>query len=425
MTTGLLGARALLAYGLLGLPLAFAALPIYVHVPKLYADSLGLSLSVVGAVLLFARLGDALIDPLLGVWSDRLGKRKLLIALAAPIMMLGMWGLLNPEPARWSSPTDGPLWLAATLAAVYLGYSIATINYYAWGAEMSSLPHERTRITATREGCALIGVIAAAALPGVLAADLPTGLAALSLIFCATLAIACAITLGLAPASPPASGEHPGMLEMLRGPLRNHRFVALLLVFAVNGIASAIPATLVLFFIKDVLQLEASAGLFLVLYFVGGVLALPLWVKLSRAYGKPQAWCVAMLLAILVFAWAGTLGPGDFMQFAAICALSGVALGADLALPPSILADIVDGGDNAGRGTQTGAYFGLWNFITKLNLALAAGLTMPALQWGGYVPGASGAEGTRALIIAYALAPLILKLAAAGLIWRQRRVFII
>ena len=45
------GRGALAAYGALGLPLAFAALPIYVHVPRLYAEGLGLSLALVGAVL--------------------------------------------------------------------------------------------------------------------------------------------------------------------------------------------------------------------------------------------------------------------------------------------------------------------------------------------------------------------------------------
>ena len=58
--------RALLAYGVLGFPLAFAALPLYVHVPRLYAESVGLSLALVGAVLLGARLLDAVVDPLIG-----------------------------------------------------------------------------------------------------------------------------------------------------------------------------------------------------------------------------------------------------------------------------------------------------------------------------------------------------------------------
>ena len=47
--------RAGLAYGLLGLPLAFAALPLYVVLPHYYASNLGLPLASVGALLLLVR----------------------------------------------------------------------------------------------------------------------------------------------------------------------------------------------------------------------------------------------------------------------------------------------------------------------------------------------------------------------------------
>ena len=41
-----------LAYGALGLPLAFAALPLYVHVPRYYAEVTGMELARLGAILL-------------------------------------------------------------------------------------------------------------------------------------------------------------------------------------------------------------------------------------------------------------------------------------------------------------------------------------------------------------------------------------
>lgn len=49
MTAAGLAPRAVLAYGALGLPLAFAALPLYVHVPRLYTEALGLPLAGVGS----------------------------------------------------------------------------------------------------------------------------------------------------------------------------------------------------------------------------------------------------------------------------------------------------------------------------------------------------------------------------------------
>jgi Na+/melibiose symporter-like transporter len=53
-----------------GMPLAMVALPVYVLVPKFYADLTGLALGIIGAILLGARLLDAFVDPLLGAWVD-------------------------------------------------------------------------------------------------------------------------------------------------------------------------------------------------------------------------------------------------------------------------------------------------------------------------------------------------------------------
>ena len=111
-------------------------------------------------------------------------------------------------------------------------------------------------------------------------------------------------------------------------------------------------------------------------------------------------------------AGAFALGEGDRAGFGAICVLSGLALGADLALPPAMLADALR---SAGHEARAGAYFGLWTFATKLNLALAAGLALPLLAYFGYAPGTP--DTARPLAYAYCLLPCMLKLAAAGALW--------
>jgi GPH family glycoside/pentoside/hexuronide:cation symporter len=207
------------------------------------------------------------------------------------------------------------------------------------------------------------------------------------------------------------------LAKRLSAPLADPLFRRLLLVFLANGIAAAIPATLVLFFIADVLQAESSQGLFLALYFIAGGVGMPLWIRLSAAWGKAQAWMLGMVAATLAFVWAWTLGPGDTTAFAAICVLSGLALGADLALPPSLLADVID---RDGKARPAGAYFGLWTLATKLNLALAAGIALPLLGWLDYSPGESGAHGLAALAFVYAIVPCVLKLGALFALSRFR-----
>ncbi len=397
------------AYGALGAPLAAAALPIYLHVPRLYADSFGVPLALLGLVLFAARLLDALVDPLIGAASDRANGRRWLIWLGLPPLALGLAALARPWPG-----IDPVVWLVGALALVYAGYSLSSINYAAWGAELSATPALGTRLVATREGCALIGVVVASILPGLLDRDPVQGLWRAVLCWIPLLLAAGMITLLTVP---DAARATPAMREPLRTTLgdvlRDIRFRRLLAVFALNGIASAIPATLVLFFIADVLGAAERSGLFLSLYFVAGVIALPLWTRLSDRHGRARTWAASMALAISVFAWAFTLGPGDEAEFMLICAASGVALGADLALPAALLAGLVGRRD---RPLSAGGCFGVWNFVIKMNLALAAGLALPLLALLGYQPGATDDSARQALSAVYGLLPLLLKAAACLLL---------
>jgi len=133
-------------------------------------------------------------------------------------------------------------------------------------------------------------------------------------------------------------------------------------------------------------------------------------------WGPYATMLIAMLLSVAVFIWTAQLEAGALLPFALICVLSGAALGADLALPPALLAGVIAAAGHSGE--REGAYFGLWTFTTKMNLALAAGISLPLLSWLGYVPGQATDEGLRALVVAYALLPCALKLAAAALLWR-------
>ncbi len=415
----------LAAYGALGLPLAMAALPIYVHVPKFYADTLGLSLAGVGAILLAARIVDAVQDPFFGWWSDRArargSSRWAFVAAGAPLLALGMAGLFHP-PAAGSGGLSW--WLVANLVLVYTAFSLVMVSYQAHGAEITDDVAGRTRVTAWREGFALVGVFLAAALPEALRQSLGEreGFARFALVFAPLVLLAAAITiLGSPPAHPRRPPAGTTALGTFTIPLANAAFRRLLAIFVLNGIAASIPATLVLFFIEDVVRRPDLGPAFLIAYFAAGAAGLPFWVWLARRIGKGRSWLVAMGMSIAAFAWAFLLGPGDAAAYLAICVLSGIGLGADLAIPPSLLADVIDGDEARGAGRHEGAYFGLWSLVTKLNLALAAGIALPLLQAFGYAPGAaSSPESLLVLAAVYALLPCALKLAAAGVLWDSR-----
>lgn len=402
------GMRAGLSYGALGLPLAFVALPLYVILPNHYASEFGVPLAALGAVLLAARLLDAVADPLIGRWADGLFARSsasawMAVAIAAVVLALGFRALFFPAVQGTAALLA---WCAGALAVAYLAYSVISVIHQAWGARLGGDEPQRARIVAWREGLALLGVLAASVLPSL------AGLSVTTLVFAALLLAGVAALYAAPRPDNERSAEAPVAMTL---PLATREFRALLAIYLVNGIASAVPATLVLFFIRDRLQAPAFEPLFLASYFAAGALSIPLWVRAVARFGLARCWLAGMVLAIAVFAWAALLGAGDVAAYTAVCIASGVALGADLTLPGALLAGVIQRAGHAGRGE--GAYFGWWNFATKLNLALAAGLALPALQWFGYAPGARGDEALTALSLAYCVLPCALKLGAVALLY--------
>ena len=395
-------------YGALGLPLAFVALPLYVVLPNHYATEFGIPLATLGALLLGARLFDAVADPLIGRWVDGLfsqsARRVLGVAVvAACVLALGFRGLFFP-------PVQGAqailVWCAALLAVTYLSYSMLSVLHQAWGARLGGDEAQRARIVSWREGLALVGVLVASVLPSV------AGLSITSVVFTAALALAVGLLWG-APLAP--QGKAQTGIARLTAPLAVPAFRRLLAIYLVNGVASAVPATLVLFFIRDRLQAQPFEPLFLASYFAAGALSMPLWLRAVARLGLARAWLLGMGLAIVTFAWAALLGAGDVAAYTAVCIASGVALGADLTLPGALLAGVIQ---QQGHGQRLeGAYFGWWNFATKLNLALAAGIALPLLALFGYAPGGRDAGALQALTLAYCLLPCALKLIASALLW--------
>ncbi len=414
---------ALWSLSAMALPLAFVSLPLYALLPNRYAAQLGVSLASIGALLLAVRALDAVLDPWLGQLCDRWFARgtayvwrvSAALGIALAVGFAGLW-----MPDVWlalfglTPSSHAVLWAAAPcLVLAYLAATALNLTLQTWGTRLGGNAVQRSRITAWREGLGLTGVV--------LASVLPTALEAHALVSVFAVLIAIALWLWARTAS--AADAHPTPAHATSGswlgPLRQNQFRALLQVFLLNGIASAIPATLVMFFIQDVLQAPAGAeAIYLGAYFLAAAASLPLWLRVVRHMGLARAWLLGQGLSVVVFMWAVSLGAGDVGGFAVICVLSGAALGADLVVPGALLTGVIQRSGNSGQAE--GAYLGWWQVATKLNLALAAGLALPLLQIFGYTAGTRSAEGLWALSVAYGVLPCVLKLLAMWRLWAAR-----
>uniref|UniRef100_UPI0025FF4831 MFS transporter n=1 Tax=Sulfurovum sp. TaxID=1969726 RepID=UPI0025FF4831 len=179
--------------------------------------------------------------------------------------------------------------------------------------------------------------------------------------------------------------------------------------FVLNSLANALPATLFLFYVELVLQEPSHTGALLLLYFASGIVGLPFWTILSNKIGKRKTWQVSMLLASAAFVFVPFLGEGDLVWFAMITFVSGLSLGADMALPSSIQADIVQKIQSA-KTSYAGVLFGIWAMLTKLVLAIAVGIGFGILGLAGFVPENPSYLGLLILSLLYGGAPVLFKM---------------
>ncbi len=390
------------------MPLAMSALPVYVQIPAYYATQLGVALAATGWILFLARFVDALQDPLLGSLIDR-SRSKMVgwFCAGGTMLSIAFCGL-------WLPPVSGQnllWWLALMLILAYLAHSMINIAYLAWGARLDR-GASLLGASAWREGAGLVGVIVASVIPSLIFAssDVTKDLAWYSVAFAALLMLSIVALFAAAPAWQKVRPlVNMGLRQQWREVGANRAFVALLLPYFINAIAVAVPATLVVFFINDRLQAPQYIAAFLSTYFVAAAIGLPCWVRAANKWGVAFSWRTGMLLAMLAFISASLLGAGQVIPFFVICAASGFALGADLALPPVLLAQVID------AEAPPAAYYGIWTLLGKFALAIS-GLALPMLASLDYHPGQpAGAP----LAWIYAGLPCVLKCIAFILLMRK------
>ena len=436
----ILSLSTLMIYGALAMPLAVLSLPAYVFLPTVYAKDMGLGLAAVGTILLLARLVDVLSDPIVGWISDRLpvtgvwgrfGRRKPLILIGLPLVVISIWFLFRPSPDLVGQAAQMHLLVWSIL--LYVGWTLMILPHSAMGADLSADFHDRTRIAAFREGFVLLGTIIALGIAGyyamkpndaAMADGVSSGQQTLQ-----TLAVLVVVTLpilGLIFAlkrfpdwlddreskdekkdQPQSTQDKPSLWMICKSIYQTPYLKRLLLSYLLNGLANGLPATLFLLFVEYGLGVPEKSGLLLFVYFLSALPGIPLWFYISRKLNKHHAWCLAMLFASLVFLITPFTQSGEIGLFLLVCIGTGLAVGADLTLPSSMQADIADAGMAKSGLRLTGIYFGLWSMVTKLALALAVGIAFPLLGMMGFT--AEGGGRREVILLLYAIVPVFLK----------------
>ncbi len=325
--------------------------------------------------------------------------------LGSLLLAVSFYALIHP-------PKDYvEIWLLGFSMLVYLGWSIVSIPYLAWSAEISSDYHEKTRLSSARELFTILGALAALLIPYFynVSESADESLTLLYMAFVVTLIVMLPLTLWGTKEGEGKVGKSSGIKELRALWQKVPSLRRLQMSFLLNSLANALPATLFLFYVQLVLQEESQTGPLLLLYFASGIVGLPFWTMLAKKIGKRKSWQASMLLASAAFVFVPLLVSGDLMWFALITFVSGLSLGADMALPSSIQADVVQKIQTQ-KTAYAGILFGIWAMLTKFALALAVGLGFVILGLVGFEPEAPTPVALTTLSLLYGGAPVLFKM---------------
>ncbi|CAA6811623.1 MAG: FIG097052: Sugar transporter [uncultured Campylobacterales bacterium] len=392
-------------YGTLAFPIAIMGLPLYIYLPNFYSTTI--SVGLVGLVLFVARIIDMALDPFTGRLSDLLPNRMILIFIGCFCLLFGFFGLVNP------AENHEVAWLFIFSIFTYTGWSILNISYFALGSDLGKSYQENNYFAFSREVFTIFGVIFALLVPYIYSVSQNSEESLqlyLNYIFIVLPIVF--ILFWLCLKEPKRKTKIIPFASSLKAFFISFKESKYLFIgFILNSTANALPATLFLFFVDLVLQTPEKSGLLLIVYFASGVLALPIWLFLSSKISKLKVWIISMVLACITFAFVPFVGSGDFILFLIICVITGMSLGADMALPSSIQADISQD-ISRNENELSGVLFGIWAMITKLSLALGVGISFIALELCNFDTVNPEPNSLGILIFLYSVLPIILKISA-------------
>ncbi len=340
-------------YGAPNLAAGAMAIPVLINMPKFYADVVAVPLAYLAVAIAFTRSLDAIIDPAIGLISDRThsrwGRRRPYIFIGAPLGGLAFWALMSPAASL--TGFGGAVWFTAISMLCSLFLTFALLPHYALGAELSLDYNERNSLFGVRESFGVLGTIIAAAAPGFLMQRMRWSdrqvFSHLGLAFAIALTGLCWLMVAFIRERPDfVARESNALVPGIRRAFRDRPFMILLASYVTGSIGAGMGPILMPFFIAYVVQPAQPMlwlSIVLLAFFGIGVLFVAIGVAIARRFSElptlMACYVVQISGGILTFV---LVGKGDTTLFLLLIALGATGFGASLFLPASMQAEVID-----------------------------------------------------------------------------------
>jgi GPH family glycoside/pentoside/hexuronide:cation symporter len=391
----------------------FMFLLVNLYLMKFATDVLLIAPGAMGLIFGVSRIWDAVSDPVAGYLSDRTGtrmgrRRPWLLGSILPITLVFV--------LVWSPPvsltgTAMVAWMAVMVFGFYTAMTIFIVPHTSLGAELTDSYHDRTRIFGIRHVSWTLGSVLALVGMGILiTTDTPRPtalqLAIVAAVVTASLILYPALRLKERSEYQGRGGTNP--YASFRDVLTNPHARLLLIVFLIENLGAATIGILTPYIAQYIVGTPENTVWYILSYMVASVIFVPIWLPLSRRFGKKRLWIFSMLLTGFAFGGMFFLETGSVRLIYTLAFLAGTAASCGGMVGPSIQADVIDYDEHETGQRKEGAYFAAWNFVFKSASGLTLMLTGWVLQFSGFVPNVEQTETARFWMLAlYSLFPLV------------------
>jgi len=373
--------------------------------PAYAALTLGLGASLAGIIVLISKIWDAITDPIMGQISDRtssrMGKRRIYIFVASPLVIVAMLLLFFP----WTAQSTMVRFTLALLSYMFFAtvQTMVMIPYYSLSSEISSDYTERAKANTLRLAFSVFSSIVCVAVPNLIvnAVGQPNGYIVMSLCFGVMFAVVLMTTALFAKEEvvTPKKETKFSYKEFVR-PLKNKSFRQYMAMHVCASLTMATMSSIFFFYVMYVVksgntlanggQGDGLGTLAAGTMFVMQIFALPFYLKMIQKKGKAftyrfgATWWIVVALSL--FLVPANLPDSQNWLIFVICAVFGFGVSGAVLVPHTMIGDVNDACQLQFGERTEGAVSGLLNFANKVCQAIGVGVVLNMLELiGGFV----------------------------------------
>ena len=424
-----------IAYGMPGLGAGYMYLLMSLYVMKFSTDVLLIAPAVMGIIFSISRIWDAISDPIAGYLSDRttfkFGRRRTWMLLSFVPISFGFLAVFSPPESMQGQSLD--LWMMIAILSFYSAITLFNVPHMALGAELTDDYHERTRLFGVRHIGFTLGSILSLVSMSILISEenshtgdvreLASNLAFFAVAVMSLMIFFSVSRLKEDPKFQNRVNKNP--FKAFRDVWVNPHAKILIIVLFIENLGGAVIGVLTLYVTQYIVEAPAWAPIIIFAYMLPSALSVPLWIPLSRRFGKIRLWVFSLALTgisfggIFIIPFLDSVTDRLIVMFLGAI-LGGMASGCGGAIGPSVKGDVIDYDEYLTGERKEGSYFAALNFVYKSATGIMLLVTGFVLQFSGFIPNQPQTMEVKiALISLYGLVPLVFYSLGSYLLYKK------